>query len=181
MAIIGISPGLTGYSQNILPPERQSSGYSDEDVGYWSLAKCKRAYTDYLGSKRAEIEEQQNSRAYRHGAQWTTGQVEIFNARRQPVVTYNRIGRKIDSIIGLMERQRQDPKAYPRNPRMTDEMGAELATSVVRYVVEEKLRVDKFPFAVESGSVDGIGGIELTLERGDRGDTEIGFGLIQID
>jgi hypothetical protein len=172
----------TGYSSAIVPPDRVSSSSDDTDeIGYWSLGKCKRAYMDYVGSKRLEIEEQQNARAYRHGAQWTTGQVEVFNKRRQPVVTYNRIGRKIDSVIGLMERQKQDPKAYPRNPRTTDELAAELATSVVRYVTESKLRDNLFPFAIEQGAVDGLGGVELLLEQGDQSDPEIGFALIQSD
>jgi hypothetical protein len=136
---------------------------------------------DYVGSKREEIDEQKNSRCYRHGAQWTTGQVEIFNKRRQPVVTYNRIGRKIDSIVGLLERLKQDPKGFPRNARMTDETGAELATAVVRYVVESELRESRFPFAIENAAVDGIGGVELMLTRGDQGDPDIGFGLVDSD
>ena len=170
-----------GYSAAVIPSQRSESNTAEEETSYWPLDKLKRAYTDYLGSKRNEIEEQQNSRAYRHGAQWTTGQVEVFNKRRQPVVTYNRIGRKVDSIVGLMERQKQDPKAYPRNPRMTDEVGAELATAVVRYVTESQLRDDKFPYAIESGAVDGIGGIEMLLEQGDMGDPEVGFALVEID
>lgn len=157
--------------------------YSDgaDDEGYWDLAKVKRCYTDYIGSKDDEIGEQKNSRQYRHGAQWLPGQVEVFNLRRQPVVTYNRIGRKIDSIIGLMEKIKQDPKAYPRNPRQTDEMGAELATACVRYVVETDLREGLFPFATENGAVDGFGGVEMMLIKGDKGDTDIGFALVKTD
>src|SRR4249920_3050527 len=127
-------------SNYVRSPRRIEYSDGDEKGGYWSLEKCKRSYTDFLGSKDDEIAEQKNSRQYRHGAQWTPGQVETFNLRRQPVVTYNRIGRKVDSIVGLMEKIKQDPKAYPRNPRQTDEMGAELATACVRYVVESDLR-----------------------------------------
>ena len=152
-----------------------------EDGEYWSLAKCKRAYTDYLGSKSEEIQEQQNARQYRHGAQWTTDQVETFNKRKQPVVTYNRIGRKIDAIVGLMEKLKQDPKGYPRNPQVTDDIGAELATAVVRYVFDGGLRESRVPFAIEHGAVDGIGGIEMILVQGDKGDPDIGFSLVQPD
>lgn len=148
---------------------------------YWSLEKCKRAYLNYLGSKTDEIVEQKNARSYRHGAQWTEGQVEIFNKRKQPVVTYNRIGRKIDAIVGLMEKLKQDPKAFPRNPRQTDEASAELATAVVRHVVETGLKESIFPFAVEGGAVDGIGGIELILDAGDKGDNDISFALVVPD
>jgi hypothetical protein len=152
-----------------------------ESEGYWPLNKCKRAYLDYLQSKSEEILEQQTARCYRHGAQWTTGQVEIFNLRKQPVVTYNRIGRKIDAIVGLMEKLKQDPKAFPRNPKMTDELGAELATSVVRYVFEAELKDNVIPFAIEQSAVDGIGGVEMMLVEGDKGDPDVGFALIQVD
>ena len=107
--------------------------------------------------------------------------MEVFNRRKQPVVTYNRIGRKIDSIIGLMEKIKQDPKAYPKTPRDADEMGAELATAVVRYVVESDLREALFPFATENAAVDGIGGVEMMLIKGDKDDKDIGFALVKTD
>jgi hypothetical protein len=168
----------TGYA-NVIPPVR-ASGMPDDSPGtdesyFWSLEKCKRAYLDYLGSKREEIQEQQNSRQYRHGAQWTTYHVEIFNQRKQPVVTYNRIGRKIDAIVGLMEKLKLDPKGFPRNPNNTSEQGAELATAVVRYVVESELKERIFPFEVEQAAVDGIGGVELKLIKGDKDDIDVGF------
>lgn len=159
----------------------EDSADDDDESEFWTLEKCKRAYLDYIGSKSDEIEEQKNARCYRHGAQWTVSQVEVFNKRKQPVVTYNRIGRKIDAIVGVMEKLKQDPKAYPRNPRQTDEMGAELATAAVRYVVESDLRESHFPFAIENGAVDGIGGIEMMLIQGDKGDRDIGFALVKTD
>lgn len=176
---------MAGYTQDAADSGyggyQRSKRSKDEKIDYWSLEKCKRAYTDYLGSKSEEILEQKNARAYRHGAQWTTSQVEIFNTRKQPVVTYNRIGRKIDAIVGLMEKLKQDPKGFPINPRTTDEVAAELATAVVRHVVVTQLRESRFPFAIENGAVDGVGGVEMMLVRGDRGDTDIGFALVQPD
>jgi len=173
----------TGYAQIVPPADGLSSTSVTDDstAKYWSLSKCKRAYMDYVGSKHEEIQEQQSARCYRHGAQWTVSQVETLNKRKQPVVTYNRIGRKIDSIVGLMEKLRQSPKAYARNPRATDEGGAELATAVVRYVLENDLQKDKFPFATENAAVDGIGGIEMMLVEGEKGDRDIGFALVQPD
>ena len=88
----------------------------DEKDGFWPLAKCVEGYTTYLDSKRLEIEEQQTARRYRHGAQWTSEQIKTFNDRKQPVVTYNKIGQKIDGIVGTVERLKQDPKAFPRTP-----------------------------------------------------------------
>jgi hypothetical protein len=162
--------GLTDYSATDDPGEE-----------YWTLGKMKRAYTDYIGSKQEEIQEQQSARCYRHGAQWTVAQVEVFNLRKQPVVTYNRIGRKIDAIVGLLEKIKHDPKGFPRNPRQTDEAGAELATSVVRYVLDTELRESRMPFSIEHGAIDGIGGVEMLLTKGDHGDPDIGFALVQPD
>src|SRR5262245_15466594 len=88
----------------------------DENI-YWSLGKCKRAYQDYLAKQRNEIDEPKEARRYRHGAHWTDEQIKVLNRRKQPVVTFNRIGRKTDGVVGLVERLRQDPKAYPRTPQ----------------------------------------------------------------
>jgi hypothetical protein len=54
--------------------------------------------------------------------------------RKQPVVTSNRIVRKIDAVVGLVERLRQDPKAYARTPKHDE--GAELATATLRFVLD---------------------------------------------
>lgn len=167
------------YQSTSVPSVRSEAPKGPED--YWSLEKCKRAYTNYLEDKREEIDEQQDARRYRHGAQWTAAQVEIFNLRKQPVVTYNRIGRKIDAIVGLMEKLKQDPKGFPRNPRNTDAMGAELATASIRYVVESDLKEHRFPFCIEMGAVDGIGGVEMILTEGDQQDTDVGFAIVDTD
>ena len=156
----------------------------DKDVdpdGYWTLERCRRCFDDYLDNKQLEIAEQKEHRRYRHGAQWTANQVETFNLRKQPVVTYNRTGRKIDSIIGLVERLKQDPKAYPRSPNTTSEAGAELATACIRYAVESDLKDFILPFVIENLAVDGVGGVEMLLIRGDRGDVDIGFALVDTD
>ena len=72
----------------------------EQPGGLWDLAKCRRAYTTYLDSKRLEIEEQQMARRYRHGVQWTSDQVKTLNDRKQPVVTYNRIGARSTASSG---------------------------------------------------------------------------------
>ena len=42
--------------------ERYASG-----EGYWSIEKCKKAYSQYIANKSQEIEEQKNARRYYHG------------------------------------------------------------------------------------------------------------------
>lgn len=159
-----------------------TSGGGDSNKDYWTLEKCKKAYQSYLGSKREEIEEQKDARRYRHGAQWTSAQIEVLKKRKQPVVTFNRIGRKIAGVVGLIERLRQDPKAFPRTPK--HEEGADLATAVLRYVLDQQDWKAKSPVVGEDGAVDGIGGIELNLVQGDSqdpNDRDIEFDVAEPD
>lgn len=146
---------------------------------YWPLSKCRKAYLDYLVNKQEEIDEQKDSRRYYHGAQWTADQIKVLRDRRQPISTKNRIARKINGVVGLIERLRQDPKAYPRTPK--HEEGAELATAVIRYVLDEQEWKAKSPQAALDGAIDGIGGIEIELEQGDQGDYEVAFDIVEPD
>jgi hypothetical protein len=173
---LGTAANFTGYRPGGSMPGPSVAGTlpSEEDdaSGYWSLERCRKAYSTYLDSKRPEIEEQQDARRYRHGAHWTAEQIKILNDRKQPVVTYNRIGRKIDGIVGLVERLRQDPKAYPRTPQ--HQAGADLATACLRYLMDSNKWKEKAPLVSELAAVDGIGGVELGLmRRQSRGQQEM--------
>ena len=147
--------------------------------GYWSLEKLKRAYLDYLGTKREEIDEQQDARRYRHGSHWTAEQIKQLNLRKQPVSWENIVGRKVHGIVGTLERLKQDPKAYARTPK--HEEGAELATACLRYVLDEQEWDAKDPICSEMAAVDGIGGLELNLVEGDKGDREIELEVVFVD
>lgn len=146
---------------------------------YWPLHRLKRAYTSYLEEKRDEIEEQKQARRYYHGSQWTAAQMAEFRRRKQPVMTFNRTARKINGVVGVVERLRQDPKGYARTPK--HEEGAELATATVRYVLDEQNWNAKSPMAALDGAVDGLAGCEIILEGGDQGDPEVGFDNVDPD
>lgn len=146
---------------------------------YWPLSKLRRAYTEYQFSKREEIDEQKDSRRYYHGSQWTAEQLKALKRRRQPAMTFNRIQRKIDGVVGLIERLKQDPKAFPRTPK--HEQGAELATAVLRYVLDANDWGAIAPEIARDGAIDGIGGLEIVLKQGDRGDMDVGFELVDPD
>lgn len=145
----------------------------EDDYNTPDLTIRKREYLGYLDTKKNEILEQQTARRYYHGSQYTADQIRVLNRRKQPVVTYNRVGRKINAVVGLLERNKQDPKGYPRTPK--HEEGAEVATAVLRYVCDEQMWQAKALDAGLKSSIDGIGGIELTLVEGDRGDVDIGL------
>lgn len=168
----------TGYSAGgAATSSTPAPGNEVGGSGYWTLQQCKQAYLDYAGSKALELEEIKESRRYRHHSQWTAAQIEAFNKRKQPVVTYPRIGRKIDGIVGTVERLKQDPKAYPRTPKQ--EQGAELATAVLRYAMESQNWEAKTPIAADNCATDGHSGVELEIIQGDHGDPEVGLNLVE--
>jgi hypothetical protein len=145
--------------------------WSGNDDGFFPVSRLRQQYLDYLAAKVLEYEEQKLSRHYYHGAHWTPDEIRVLRERRQPVITYNRIARKIDGIAGLLQRLRQDPKAYPRNPRNAD--GAEVATQCVRNVLDGAEWQFLDNYAATQAAIEGIGGIELKLIEGDRGDPDI--------
>lgn len=162
----------SGYVQGSAPAGNGGAAPSEG----MSHDKLKRQYLTYLGIKSEEIKEQQDARRYYHGAQWTAKQIQAFNKRRQPVVTFNRIGRKINAVVGLLAKQRQDPRGFPRTAK--DEQGAELATAVLRYVCDAGEWPSKDPICGLNGAIDGIGGLEIILEQGDQGDNDVGFEIV---
>lgn len=156
---------------------RNNNGETKGDL--CPVSKLRRQYLDYLTVKQPEITEHRVARHYYHGDQWTADEVAELKRRRQPVVTNNRVGRKIDGVVGLVERLRQDPKAYPRTPQHAD--GADLATAVLRYVLDSNEWESKSPECCRAAAIEGIGGIEINIEAGDRGDPDVSFDIVDPD
>jgi hypothetical protein len=162
-----------------ISPTAPSIRPEDDDKGYFSLELLKRQYYDYVGNKTSEIEEAKESRRYYHGAQWTDKEIKALKRRKQPVITSNRIVRKIDAVVGLVERLKQDPKAYSRTPQ--NDQGAEVATAVLRYAIDHIDWQSKYPRAARMGAIDGLAGCEIDLAYGDHGDPDIDVHLVYGD
>jgi hypothetical protein len=152
---------------------------SDDKPEYYEIGKLRRQYYDYLGVKSDEIAEQKESRRYYHGAQWTDKEIRTLKKRKQPVITKNKIARKINAVIGLVERLRQDPKAYPRTPKQ--EQGADVATAVMRYALDHVDWKSKSPRCARMAAIDGLAGIELDIAQGDHGDPDIDLHIVYPD
>jgi hypothetical protein len=75
-------------------------------------------------------------RQYYDGQQWTDDEIKALEDRHQPVLTKNRIARKVNFILGEEIRKRVDPVARPRTPQHED--AARAATDALRYVEEEQ-------------------------------------------
>lgn len=92
---------------------------------------------------------------YRDNKQWTADEEQKIKKRGQPVVTYNRIQRKVDYLSGLEKQQRKDPKAFPRTP--DDQDAADAATDSVRYVCDDEQWDEKRSGAFDDLMTPGTG------------------------
>ena len=135
------------------------------------VEKLRTQYTDYLDTKVDEVQEQQDARRMYHGAHWTGDQIRILRLRHQPPMTWNRIARKINGIVGLVERSRSDPKALPRTPK--SEQSAEIATQAIRYVLDSNQFKNIDPWCLLQCGIDGVAGVQMVLTQGDKGDPDI--------
>jgi hypothetical protein len=149
----------------------QNQMLPSEEGEYASLSLLKRRYQDYLGSSRNERDESEKSDRYYHGDHWTSDEIAKLKDRNQPVVTDNRIQPNIDGVVGVVEKLRQDPKAYSRTP--AHEQGAEIATYALNYALDQNRWKDFTPEVARLGAIKPVVGIELSLEKGDHGDPDI--------
>ena len=109
----------------------------------------------------------ERDRDYYDNKQWTSEEVQVLNDRKQPVITINRIKRKVDALKGIERQQRTDPKAFPRNP--SDEDASEAATDAIRYVIDnnnyDQIRSNYW----ENLIIEGIGAVKISVTPGKRG------------
>ncbi|MGX7895475.1 portal protein [Tsuneonella sp. HG222] len=109
----------------------------------------------------------ERDRDYYDGKQWTPDEVQALERRKQPVVTYNRIQRKIDFLSGLERQQRKDPKAFPRTPK--DEDAADAATDAIRFVCDDAEWDDIRSAAWDNLLIEGTGIVFVGVQQGREG------------
>lgn len=104
---------------------------------------------------------------YYHEQQWSAAEQAEFKKRRQPLVTFNVIRDKIESICGFEEQSDTAPKAWPRTPE--DEQAAQVATDTLRYVCDlnrfDKTRID----ILRDTMICGTGGVIVEVTQGRAG------------
>ena len=115
---------------------------------------------DMLSSDREQAEK---ARDYYDGYQWTAAEQAVLRKRKQPIITDNRIRRKVDAIVGIEQRGRVDPRALPRNP--DDEQAADIATKALVFV-DDVTRLDTYRSAFAYNlAIEGLGGVEVTVKE----------------
>jgi hypothetical protein len=169
-----MAPHVRDDKNNPDEDKRSAVVGEDNDEDFLSVLTLKNQLLDYLSGKVEEIEEQKDSRRYYHGAQLDAEQRKVLKLRHQPVQIWNRIGRKINGIVGQVERMRCDPKAVGRNPK--SEQGAEIATQSVRYVCDaNQFKNTIEPCVLLQAGIESIAGVQLVLQQGDKGDPDVGL------
>jgi hypothetical protein len=102
-------------------------------------------------------------RDYYDSHQWTAAEKSVLAKRKQPILTVNRVKRKIDAVVGIEQKGRVDPRALPRNPQ--DEQGADVATKALVFIDDlERFDVKRSAFCYNL-SIEGTGGIEVCAKE----------------
>lgn len=126
-----------------------------------------RRFEESENTTRPSRELAERDRDYRDNKQWTAEEEAELKKRGQPVVTYNRIGRKVNFLKGIEAQSRKDPKAFPRTPG--DDGAAHAATDALRYVCDDQQWDSKRSDAFEDVIVEGTGAIFVGAAQGPQG------------
>lgn len=136
------------------------------------LARYCRQFENSEELTREAREKAERDRDYYDEKQWTATEIATLEGRGQPAVTYNRIKRKVNSMMGLEKQTRKDPKAFPRTPN--DTQAAEAATDTIRYVCEDSRWDDKRSQAAKELAIEGTCAIMVGVKQTKAGiDPEI--------
>lgn len=81
---------------------------------------------------------------------WLAKQLDTLADRKQPPSVFNLIKRKINSIAGVEQRSRSEPRGLPRNPK--DQYAAEIATDALRYIKEQT----RFPMTAATAFLEAL-------------------------
>ena len=126
------------------------------------LDRKQRWFRAFESNKTRELAEQRQARQYYHDRQWTDEEVRRLQKRGQQPTVRNRIKRKIDFLVGVEQRLRRDPKAYPRTPKHEKE--ADVATAGLRFVCDQNRWERVSSAAMHDGLVSGIGVVFVGIE-----------------
>lgn len=96
--------------------------------------------------------------------QWTAAQKSMMKKRGQPLITSNYIKRKVETLCGVEQRMRSDPKAFPRTPQI-DEQSANAATDALRFIADSNKFNSIRSKAYEEMLVEGFCGADVVAEQ----------------
>ncbi|HEY5106595.1 MAG TPA: hypothetical protein VII73_07465 [Caulobacteraceae bacterium] len=157
--------------QQIAGPANKSAGLAaGDDTGDSTqppdLAKLKRYFTEAEQLTQAARRCALTALDYYDSDQFTREELGKLDDRGQPAIVINRIKPAINGIIGVTERGRSDPRAWPRNPGNED--AADAATDVLRYIADfnrfKRLKRDCFLDMLVPGTCAALVGVDADLQ-----------------
>lgn len=128
-----------------------------------SLEQVRAWYKDWDTATKDARDVSLQCRDYYDGDQWTQEEIDILRSRRQPVITVNRLAKKVDYLTGSEIRTRSDPEAMPRTPMHDDEASA--ITDALRYVADDACLPSVYSNAFESMLIEGTGAVIVEVEE----------------
>lgn len=160
------------YAEEAPGTDKDPLGMPEVSEGL-SLVQLRKQFTDFATVKVDEIDEIRQSTRYYHAQQYSEEQRKVLKKRGQPEIVFNRSARKINGIVGVVMKLRNDPKAFPRTQR--SEQGADLATAVLRSVLDTSMWKDIESDCVLDSAKGAFGVCELSLDDGDYQDPDVGL------
>jgi hypothetical protein len=127
-------------------------------------------FADNTVSARKDSEK---SRDYVDHKQWTSEEIAALQARKQPIITDNKIKDKVEYLEGMERKTRTDPKAYPRTPKHGED--ADVATDAIRYVFDKNHFPQLKSRVFNNLVVEGVGGAEVIVDKKDPRKIEINY------
>lgn len=143
----------------------QNETAADEKAEF-SVDKLVNQFEDAFDNTQTERQDAELARDYYDGYQLSDEELTALQKRGQPPVISNRIGPKIDSLLGYERKMRTQPKAYPRTPQHEED--ADSVTDAIRYVCENNRFDEIRSGAAENLFIEGIGAATVTVEEVDR-------------
>lgn len=120
-------------------------------------------FRDYATSTASAREQAEKCRDYKNGKQLSDEELKALKKRKQPPVIDNKIQDKCDTLIGIEQQTRTDPKAYPRTPEHDE--AADAATDALRYVKDDNAFTEVTTAAYDNLMVEGLCAGEVIIEK----------------
>jgi hypothetical protein len=112
-------------------PAAETGGQSKPTA---DLSKLKKYFTEWQSLTREGRTESIVDIDYYDSKQLTVDEKQVLSKRGQPDIVFNRIKPAINGILGVVERGKSEPRAFPRDPG--DDDASEVATDSLRYVAD---------------------------------------------
>jgi hypothetical protein len=145
---------------------RETSPDTPQDDGLPGK-RLEELFQQYISTKHDEMTDMHKCELFYHGHHWTEEQISVLRRRKQPPFYWNEIRKKVDSYIGIEQRLRRDPKAYPVTPQ--HDVDATAITAALRSIDDETNAKLVFSEAGRDFFVRGIGVVWNGVYRTPKG------------